>query len=687
MKARAVYLFITLLILIGIGRYFIGDFSFILNAFWFTSGLLLLILLSLIDQPHFSKDSNIFINGLTGFLSLMLLPEADHSNIYYLFLVFCIYLVISSYLLMIKRENKLIEEPKYVQFFSRVNRQIGRPKFLFSAFFLWGAIMQFGLNGKAFHALLLFWFIFISIDINILVKTIMNFFKSDQGNEAGSAIGKIFGVQGNNTLLVRLFDKKYRPSVKKYDYVRFIYSADESNKIRSGVILDQYLLNEEQWIKVLTTSKIDSMFMEDDKPKLSENAIYLVAAPEEDDFKTRFVGVITDNSRIEKIRFNYNSNTVINEGDLIKVDLQNKEIIYQIVEGITQIDTLESKNEFGFLIGEAVQLGVWNENSVNFEKFGWLPAINAPVYKLSNNESTIQPESGEALVGTLPSSQLPSLINIEESITHHTAIIGITGSGKSVFSRYLIRQALELDEIKVISIDLTGEYNVKLADYTPASLFTEEECVQCFEAIDKRNLAIANNFAKESDATLKVKTDLESFIKSKANVFLTSEGKLGLFDLPIYTNTASSLEFTKMFFEKLFELVKEGNASGKKVCLVLEEAHTLVPEVNYAGATEKTAKPLINSICQIALQGRKYGIGFYVIAQRTANVSKTVLTQCNSVITFKVFDKTTIDFMSNYYGTEIASSLSNLQFRQAIVAGQAFRSNIPMIIEVPEINE
>jgi len=43
--------------------------------------------------------------------------------------------------------------------------------------------------------------------------------------------------------------------------------------------------------------------------------------------------------------------------------------------------------------------------------------------------------------------------------------------------------------------------------------------------------------------------------------------------------------------------------------------------------------------------------------------------------------------MSNYFGQEIVSALPNLKFRQAIAAGKAFKSNVPMIFEVPEINE
>ena len=76
-----------------------------------------------------------------------------------------------------------------------------------------------------------------------------------------------------------------------------------------------------------------------------------------------------------------------------------------------------------------------------------------------------------------------------------------------------------------------------------------------------------------------------------------------------------------------------------------------------------------------------------VIAQRTANVSKTVLTQCNSIISFTEYDKTSIDFLANYYGEEIASILPTLKFRQAVAAGKAFASTVPMIFEVPEIDE
>src|SRR5208337_360279 len=141
-------------------------------------------------------------------------------------------------------------------------------------------------------------------------------------------------------------------------------------------------------------------------------------------------------------------------------------------------------------------------------------------------------------------------------------------------------------------------------------------------------------------------------------------------------NTIGILEYTKYFFKNIFNIAKNDRCFGKRICIVLEEAHTVVPEWNFIGISERSSQSLVNSIGQIALQGRKYNIGFIVIAQRTANVSKTILTQCNSIISFQEFDRTSSDFLSNYLGSTMVNALSNLKFRQAIASGKAFKSNV-----------
>lgn len=137
----------------------------------------------------------------------------------------------------------------------------------------------------------------------------------------------------------------------------------------------------------------------------------------------------------------------------------------------------------------------------------------------------------------------------------------------------------------------------------------------------------------------------------------------------------------------MFETSKTKANFGKRVCVVLEEAHTVVPEYNSMGVNDNASKASVNSIAQIALQGRKYNIGLIVIAQRTANVSKTILTQCNSIVAFQEFDKTSTDFLSSYMSPSHLKALSTLKFRTGIAVGKAFKSTVSMLFEVPYIKE
>ncbi|HAT9483352.1 TPA: hypothetical protein JBD03_14290 [Legionella pneumophila subsp. pneumophila] len=149
-----------------------------------------------------------------------------------------------------------------------------------------------------------------------------------------------------------------------------------------------------------------------------------------------------------------------------------------------------------------------------------------------------------------------------------------------------------------------------------------------------------------------------------------------------------SVHFGAEYASVLFEIAKERLISGlpKRICVVLEEAHTIIPEWNFAGSSDKSSQSLVNSIGQIALQGRKYEIGFLVIAQRTANVSKTILTQCNTVICFQAYDETSFSFLGNYVGKDLVQVLPNLKQYHAVVAGKAIKSNMPMIIDLSRLN-
>ncbi len=680
---RLSFLGLSFLILIVLGKFLTGNFDFILNHFWFTSGLLLLILLSLIDQPHFSKDSNIFVNAITAGISLLIVKEADRDFIFYAFLSVITYLIISSYLLLWLRQKSLGLESKIIRFISRINREIGKPETLFSSFFIWGAFKQFGTGNNQFNGLLLFWAIFIILNIPSLSKAIEDLFQIGKDKSNKLALGQIFGVQSKNTFLVRLYDSSERiVNTRIFDFVEFKYSTDK--KIRKGLLLDTYLLNQQQWVKVLSNNEIEKIFNKNIFDNHKSDVVYRIDNIPENDYLNRFVGIVTENSTINKIRFIYNSKIKINEGQLLEVNIHNQKILYQIVEGTTKIEQLEQKNQTGLIIGEAIQLGTWNTELSRFEQFGWVPEINSPIY-LSSRIEEQQNNDNEYTIGYIPNTNYPVIIDKETSITHHTAILGITGSGKSVFTRNLIKQ-ITSDTTKVIIIDLTGEYRDKIDDIK--AIITDDNAKKAFDAIEllsKEKAKFQNQWNHELiEAQEKIiKTEFYNSIK----LFLEGDETESIFELPDISNSSNVLDYTKWFFLTLFKTAKTKDSFGKRVCVVLEEAHTIIPELNAMGVSDFASKASVNTISQIALQGRKYNIGFFVIAQRTANVSKTVLTQCNSIISFQELDKTSSDFLSNYMGQEFVKILPNLKFRQAIAVGKAFKSNVPMIFEVPEINE
>jgi len=688
-KYRFILFLISIIILVVISTIIVGDISKLLTQFWFSAGILLLILLSLIDQPHFSKDANIFVNAVTASISLLLVGQNAQDWIFWVFVSFSGYLVVSSYALFWLRNNPLNEEKKVVQLVSRLNRILGKPETIFSAFFLWGAIKQFGLNSNEIIPLFWYWLVFMLLNVPQVATTIESFFDKQSAIVNKNLLGTIFGVQSRNTFLVKLFPVGQRPALRLFEFVEFKYSVEKKDVVHRGMVLDIYWLNEEQWIKVLTNREIESML--DGIPRseqLRNDAVYKLQNAESDEYLKRFVGIVTENSIIGKIRFIYNSRVKASEGQLLQVTQNDEAVLYQILEGITKIEQLENKNQSGFIIGEAIQLGTWNDERYQFEKYGWVPAVNSPVYTVTSIEEKVL-EAGHLLVGYIPDTKYPVILNMETAITHHMAILGVTGTGKSIFARNLIRQYISSEQAKIVIVDFTGEYSRAFSDFDTSSIITEKEEEEIYKAFEEVNGEL-EKFANLQDKPLikRANDKITSILNTALKGFLLDDlRKISIIELPDVSNTQNILEYTKRLFKELFKIAKEEKGKLKRICIVLEEAHTVVPEWNFSGESSKASQNVLNSIAQIALQGRKYNIGLLVIAQRTANVSKTILTQCNTVISFQEYDKTSMDFLSNYFGDEMSSILPTLKFRRAIAAGKAFKSNIPMIFEVPFIEE
>lgn len=652
---------------------------------WFYSGLFMILFSILFIEPYYNSPKNVITNIIP--LLLVFLPiRGDFKNkvlwiIIFSFLLFLLFLSILSMILQKKEESPGSKSNIFSNYLTKTVTTIGSAKILFSATFIIFLLFFYkDINNNYFLILILLWELILRINPN---KTHILFsLRKDKENE--EALGRIFGVQSKNIFLVKLFTDK-KSSVKKFDLVEFKYPVQDFQSSMIGIIFDTYILDEEKWLKILQFKVKTST---GEQNHLLENIVYKVK--DQDKLKTLkqkiklddFLGIVSENSTIEKIKFEYSQQIgkeSLEEGDLLELEVRGKKVFYQVIAGTTGKEKLEKRNESGFIIGEAKQLGVWNEEEMAFEGFGWLPYINTPVFKADTSIFKIKEiKYPEYVLGKIPKTTLPSIINLDYARTHHLAILGVTGSGKSFIARKIIKKLSENG--KIFIVDFTGEWkdkikDVKFRDLIDITKISEPERVMA----EKETKASKGKYA-DKQVLLRYK----ELIKEKIDEFMKTDDAIAMFEIFDFSNTSFILELTQLFMEAVFSYAKDN--PGQKITILLEEAHTITPETNFLGdlGDYGSTKALVNKMGQIALQGRKYGVGLIVLAQRTANVSKTILTQCNTVICFKAFDETSFNFLSSYVGRDFIQSLPTLKQYHAIVAGKAIKSNVPMIIDLTD---
>ena len=107
------------------------------------------------------------------------------------------------------------------------------------------------------------------------------FWRPDSGERSGGAeeVGTIIGVQAGNIILARLHAR--RPLVRRFDLVEFRYGTEGERKLYRGLVVDTYLLNEEQWVKILVSQMLSEALASLPSEGVREpNVVYLLNAPE-----------------------------------------------------------------------------------------------------------------------------------------------------------------------------------------------------------------------------------------------------------------------------------------------------------------------------------------------------------------------------------------------------------------------
>lgn len=638
MSYRLTMMFVSLGIIFLVGWFSMGNLAFATGQFWFISGALLLVMLSLVDQPHFSKDANVFVNGATALISLFSVPESQRSGIWWIFCCWALYLIVASFALMALRSRELFLETSIVRLFSKINRVIGRPESIFSAFFLWGVFLQFAYpkDGATVNALLLFWAAFMILNVPSIAQAVSGFFSTP--SELTSSAGVVIGIQSPHLAVVKLSANLPDGIAGK----RVVLTLDREDTIAEGTLF------EDRVVKGLRQGRIALTSFGSRWNEVSAGGQIEIAFPNSIAPVARAVGVVSAGSSIGKLVFEVDPRTSLHGGEVVKVISGSEDTYYQIVSATIAEEKLDEENVSQSVRVSAGQLGKWVANMASFSPIDWVaPAGELVVVSDGSGVLTTQPE-GRCLIGHVPNSQFPVHVHVSDTVTHNTALIGVTGSGKSYLAFHLVEAYIDAG-IKVLILDLTRQH---------------------WQFLQHRNPTALTGAAGVAD-------------------WLNSDSRLAIHQFANATGgfPTATADFAQNCFEWLRAntQLQAGIDVPARLCIVLEEAHSLIPEWNQVAQQSDTQQ--VNRAARVILQGRKFGLGTLLITQRTANVTKTVLNQCNTVFALRSFDQTGLDFLRNYMGEEYSQAISTLPDRRAILVGKASSSARPIILQVSDFGD
>lgn len=648
----------------------------------FQNALLIIVLGSAILENFFTKPADSMINSLMAGITMFGVYNISPALAWWVVFSYCLFVFLISTICVATSGGRISGDTASVVN-SRLYKPsivLGRSRLIFSIVFLFGVYSFYSIQSELAVYLIVFWGVFMAIwplKIPQLLSAI-----SFRSQEVIQPIGKLLRLDS--------------PGILRF-------SINKSTDWEQGKsLIYQRVDKSQQWVLPLYSHLSDELrigtamllgAVEEAKKGLADGHIY---EPEEElphdavmsllgeTTQSRLIGFVAEDSSIGRIRLEVKSDSPCADGMLIWCKVGGENVYYQVSAGTTTEENLDG-DKHGYQIAHAAQLGTLE--NCEFKKFDWLPNMNAPVFSVINDAVGINeddPNPNYFRFGKIPKSNIPVVGDFVGNFNFHTAVLGVTGSGKTEFAFDLIRHSVA-GGLKVICIDLTSQYQGRLSDLNPTDLSIQEktsiELSKKLFDVETGTYGAPNEKKALQAFSDALRVDVDAALRKFMG---NDESRLGLIQLPEISNSQASIFITEIYMSCLLNIAKENfGDDSKKILVAVEEAHTIMPESATMGVSDFASKGLVAKIAQIALQGRKYNVGLLVLAQRTANVSKTVLTQCNSIISFACYDDTSISFLKNVFGSSCAEMVPNLKKLQAVVFGKVVKSERPVVVEIP----
>ncbi|MBU0622653.1 MAG: DUF87 domain-containing protein [Gammaproteobacteria bacterium] len=615
------------------------------KGFWFYSALLGLILGARLDTPFYAKPADVVLYAAPAAIALALVSSSANwdSGIkvaFALAVTFCVIVGLlgaAAILLNDTKPPKLQQISKAVRVLSET---LGAPRVIYTVVILFAIYAFHAQSPIETRTILIAWILTAVLSpLESSVKVGRRLMRIFRPYTIIDADGEVVAYQTPGLILIR---QSASSRIKGSDIVAV---HDPLGKTRLALALDHVGRDEGMLLRAIEIEGINvSADLEEQVFALNENAV--VRLPSGDTAvgssdlvmeKDSIVGLVAPDTTVEKLYFEVVKDDGLEEGRLVEVKIGGRKVTYQLVNGLSKEEVVQQKNTHGFVRAQAQKIGEWDDAAKRFKLVKWLPKPNSPVML----KSTAVFQHSSSAIGHFPGTDYPvSIKNINDLVTHNTAILGILGVGKSMLAIELVERMM-VAGIKVICIDLTDQYATALAPFFDAvaeqgRLNNLRQIGQAGRTRVHQNVEQGGSRREFSEALAQdIATFLNAADHSRLKIYNPAQFDVWRQDSKPYNNTASMAslspaEITHIISDATLQAASNmGMTPNARVCLVYEEAHSLVPEWNSAVADGDKAAS--NGSARAILQGRKYGLGCLLITQRTANVTKTILNQCNTI--------------------------------------------------------
>lgn len=145
--------------------------------------------------------------------------------------------------------------------------------------------------------------------------------------------------------------------------------------------------------------------------------------------------------------------------------------------------------------------------------------------------------------------------------------------------------------------------------------------------------------------------------------------------LPVVTGTLA-----RLLYDVQFWMNPEKRTPFTIIC---DEAHLYLPTKEDADSVQKQA---LYNFERISKEGRKYGVSILAVSQRPADVSKTILSQCNNFVVLRLTNERDKGVIKNLLPDSLKSTiefLPLLDVGEALVVGDAILLPSKIILDKP----